>query len=88
LTTLTSCCFLSETSILRNKIDRALFEKIDKGKLKELNVDILQVFLQLYPREKEIELLSQKLEQLGLYSIEEALNDKSLKCGPPEHFVL
>ena len=62
-----------ESAILRYQIGQELFEKIDRGDIHELSLDILEGFLLCYPREKEVEALHTAVERFGIYDFREAL---------------
>ena len=63
-----------------------LYRKIDTGDVNSLTIEQLQFFLNIYPREEEINSLKKNIKDLGVQSFADALTQ--LECGKVEEFML
>lgn len=73
-------------SILRNKIGAEFFAKIDKGLIRELDVQGLHQFVSMYPKETEVDHLKARMAKLGISTFSETMD--SVPCGQVERFML
>jgi len=79
-----------ETSMLKNKIDHELLDKIDLGVL-EVTIDQLQCINAIYPKEQEMKLLVSKLKDAGIGSFNDAVRaveQKRLECSQSYLLIL
>lgn len=77
---------LVQTAVLKNKIGPSLYEKIDRGDIHELTLEVLDAFLSAYPKESEIKALKAAISKFNIFDYAEAL--VKLECGNLEQFML
>ncbi len=68
-----------------------MLDQVDSGSMDSLSIDQLNCLLSIYPRESEIKLMVNKLQEAGLTSFSsglEAIAKEQLKCGKIEHLMM
>ena len=75
-----------ETSLLHHKFDMNFYEKVSYARIKELDMNAVEVFVNLYPKKEEFDHLKEQMVKMGISSYQEAL--KTLTYGPVEKFML
>jgi len=67
-------------------MNSVLFQKIERGDIHELSLEILDSFLSVCPKDSEVQDLRNAILALGIFDFKEAL--QKLHCGKPEEFML
>ena len=75
-----------QSAIINHNIDDSLLDKIERGEMKSLNSDVIEVILNIYPKPEDIVILIEAMAKLGVEDIESALT--YLNYGKVEGFML
>ena len=63
-----------------------MFEKIDSGAIEELNIEVIESFLCVYPKDEEIQSIKAAMKVFGIFDFGVALSQ--LQCDKAEEFML
>ena len=75
-----------QSVIINQDIGDALFDKIEDGRVNELNSEVIESFLSIFPKESDEVALKAAITQLGICDVQSALT--YLECGKVEAFML